>query len=292
CRHSSIRHRCRRRTDRRRDVLQRKWRRAEEVQHAGRHGHQTAAARRAVDRDHHAGEHQARAAPRREAGHPGSPSGRVRQAGRLAPDHRAARPDARPGRLHGRRRERRGGAEGRRIFGRAGGRHADRSTSCPLCLPPAGRGWCRSGGDRYDPRSPGPWPWLRRRGRATGQKDMSRSATEHLYAVILAGGSGTRFWPLSRHLYPKQLLKILGTETLIQQTMRRVLRSVEPEHVFISTNPAQADSIRFQLAEWKDALHEHYILEPESRNTAPAIALAAAWLVQRDPNAVMLMLPA
>ncbi|HZS12892.1 MAG TPA: mannose-1-phosphate guanylyltransferase/mannose-6-phosphate isomerase [Nitrospirales bacterium] len=121
---------------------------------------------------------------------------------------------------------------------------------------------------------------------------MSRSATEHLYAVILAGGSGTRFWPLSRHLYPKQLLKILGTETLIQQTMRRVLRSVEPEHVFISTNPAQADSIRFQLTEWKDALHEHYILEPESRNTAPAIALAATWLVQRDPNAVMLMLPA
>ena len=47
--------------------------------------------------------------------------------------------------------------------------------------------------------------------------------TEHLYPVILAGGSGTRFWPLSRHLYPKQLLRIIGDETLIQQTMRRVL---------------------------------------------------------------------
>ena len=70
---------------------------------------------------------------------------------------------------------------------------------------------------------------------------------DHLYAVIMAGGSGTRFWPLSRHLYPKQLLRIMGEETLIQQTMRRVLWCVPPERVVISTTPAQADSIRFQL---------------------------------------------
>jgi mannose-1-phosphate guanylyltransferase/mannose-6-phosphate isomerase len=65
----------------------------------------------------------------------------------------------------------------------------------------------------------------------------------HLYPVILAGGSGTRFWPLSRHLYPKQLLRIIGDETLIQQTMRRVLSCANPEQVIISTNPGQA--IRF-----------------------------------------------
>ena len=55
--------------------------------------------------------------------------------------------------------------------------------------------------------------------------------TNHLYPVILAGGSGTRFWPLSRHLYPKQLLRIIGDETLIQQTMRRVLSCARPARV-------------------------------------------------------------
>jgi mannose-1-phosphate guanylyltransferase/mannose-6-phosphate isomerase len=116
--------------------------------------------------------------------------------------------------------------------------------------------------------------------------------TTHLYPVILAGGSGTRFWPLSRHLYPKQLLRIIGEETLIQQTMRRVLICAPAQHVLVSTNPGQADSIRVQLAQWKDALKDNYVVEPMGRNTAPAIALAAAELVRRDPDAVMLVLPA
>ncbi len=114
----------------------------------------------------------------------------------------------------------------------------------------------------------------------------------HLYAVIMAGGSGTRFWPLSRQLYPKQLLRIMGAETLIRQTMRRVLGCVPPERVFISTTPLQADSIRFQLGEWKDTITNNFVIEPEGRNTAPAIALAATELLRRDPDAVMLVLPA
>lgn len=114
----------------------------------------------------------------------------------------------------------------------------------------------------------------------------------HLYAVILAGGSGTRFWPLSRHLYPKQLLRIMGGETLIQQTMRRVLCCVQPDRVLISTNALQAESIRFQLAEWKDALQNNFLLEPEGRNTAPAIGLAACRVLQSDPDGCMLVLPA
>ena len=118
------------------------------------------------------------------------------------------------------------------------------------------------------------------------------SGLDHLYPVIMAGGSGTRFWPLSRHLFPKQLLRIIGDETLIQQTMRRVVHSAPPERVLISTNPAQADSIRVQLAEWKDALKDNFVLEPEGRNTAPAIALTALELVKRDPEAVMLIVPA
>jgi mannose-1-phosphate guanylyltransferase/mannose-6-phosphate isomerase len=117
-------------------------------------------------------------------------------------------------------------------------------------------------------------------------------ATEHLYPVILAGGSGTRFWPLSRHLYPKQLLRIIGEETLIQQTMRRVLSCAKPDQVIISTNPGQADSIRVQLGEWKSHLKDNYVIEPVGRNTAPAIALVAGELIRRDPEAMMLVLPA
>ena len=115
---------------------------------------------------------------------------------------------------------------------------------------------------------------------------------DHLYPVILAGGSGTRFWPLSRHLYPKQLLRIIGNETLIQQTMRRVLSCAKPNHVIISTNPGQADSIRVQLGEWKSELKDNYVIEPVGRNTAPAIALVAGELIRRDPEAMMLVLPA
>jgi mannose-1-phosphate guanylyltransferase / mannose-6-phosphate isomerase len=113
-----------------------------------------------------------------------------------------------------------------------------------------------------------------------------------VYPVIMAGGSGTRFWPLSRQLFPKQLLKIIGDETLIQQTMRRVVAGAVPEHVMISTNPPQAESIRVQLSEWKDALKDNFVLEPEGRNTAPAIALVALHLLRRDPDAVMLVVPA
>ncbi len=114
----------------------------------------------------------------------------------------------------------------------------------------------------------------------------------HLYPVIMAGGSGTRFWPLSRQLFPKQLLRIMGDETLIQQTMRRVVCASAPNRVMISTNPAQADSIRVQLSEWKDALTDNFVLEPEGRNTAPAIALVALELLRRDPDAMMLVVPA
>lgn len=118
------------------------------------------------------------------------------------------------------------------------------------------------------------------------------SLGDHLYPVIMAGGSGTRFWPLSRQLFPKQLLRIIGEDTLIQQTMRRVVSCAPAERVMISTNPAQAESIKVQLREWKDAVKDNFVLEPEGRNTAPAIGLVALELVRRDPEAVMLVVPA
>src|SRR5919106_913726 len=128
--------------------------------------------------------------------------------------------------------------------------------------------------------------------KSSNAEPRTSNLLSHLYAVILAGGSGTRFWPLSRQLYPKQLLRIMGGETLIQQTMRRVVRCVPADRVFISTNAAQADSIRYQLVDWKEQLQDNLLLEPEGRNTAPAIAMAATLLTRRDPEAMMLVVPA
>ena len=113
-----------------------------------------------------------------------------------------------------------------------------------------------------------------------------------LYGVILAGGSGTRFWPLSRERFPKQLLRIIGEETLIQQTVRRLLRSMTADRIIVVTNEKQAESIILQLVEWKEALSANMISEPEGRNTAPAIGLAALRLLRHDPDGVMVVLPA
>ena len=115
---------------------------------------------------------------------------------------------------------------------------------------------------------------------------------EHVYGVILAGGSGTRFWPLSRERFPKQLLRIIGEGTLLQQTFERLMQHISPKQMTIVTNDIQAESIRLQLNEWKDDLVDNIILEPEGRNTAPAIALTALQLMHRDLEAVMVVVPA
>ena len=114
----------------------------------------------------------------------------------------------------------------------------------------------------------------------------------HVYGVILAGGSGTRFWPLSRERFPKQLLRIIGEGTLLQQTFERFLPHVSPKQMTVVTNAVQAESIRLQLSAWKDDLVDNIILEPEGRNTAPAVALTALQLAHRDPEAVMVVVPA
>ena len=114
----------------------------------------------------------------------------------------------------------------------------------------------------------------------------------NLYAVILAGGSGTRFWPVSRERFPKQLLQIIGEETLIQQTVRRVLKAVPARNVYVVTNTFQAETIKLQLSNWKNELADNFVLEPEGRNTGPAIGLAALRLLRHDPDATMLVLPA
>lgn len=114
----------------------------------------------------------------------------------------------------------------------------------------------------------------------------------NLHAVILAGGSGQRFWPLSRELKPKQLLDIFGTDSLIVQAIRRVEPFVAgPDHIGIVCGERLRDELQNHLLSQTDLPRLRFLVEPSARNTAPAIALAAAELLGRDPDAVMIVLP-
>lgn len=110
-----------------------------------------------------------------------------------------------------------------------------------------------------------------------------------LYAIILAGGSGTRFWPYSRTTYPKQFLTLEGSHSLLQNTAERITPLVPPERVLVVTASHLQAPTQTQLP----ALPRGNILsEPIGRNTAPAIGLAAFHVLARDPDAVMVVLPA
>ncbi len=114
-----------------------------------------------------------------------------------------------------------------------------------------------------------------------------------MYAVIMAGGSGTRFWPMSREKMPKQLLKIGGEDTLIQQTVDRVLPLIDRKSVFIVTNQGIAGDIERQLAErFGGSWAQNFIREPQAKNTAPALGLSAVHLNRIDPEGIMIVLSA
>jgi mannose-1-phosphate guanylyltransferase len=109
------------------------------------------------------------------------------------------------------------------------------------------------------------------------------------HAVILAGGAGTRFWPRSRKQKPKQMLNIFGHNTLLQDTLARISPLVELPHTLIVTTRDLAAALKQQLPDLKE---ENFLIEPVGRNTAPAIGLAALKLLESDPEAVMLVMPA
>ena len=114
-----------------------------------------------------------------------------------------------------------------------------------------------------------------------------------MYAIIMAGGSGTRFWPLSREKMPKQLLKIGGEDTLILETISRVLPLIRIDDVFIVTNIGLSETINHQLsAKFERPWDGNFILEPEAKNTAPALGLAALHLERVDPESIMVVLAA
>ncbi len=114
----------------------------------------------------------------------------------------------------------------------------------------------------------------------------------NLYAVILAGGSGSRFWPLSRELYPKQLLKLIGDETMLQRTLRCAKIAARQENIYVVTHRRQSDAVRMQSNAVFALPPHHFIAEPQAKNTAAAIGLAAVILDRKDPEAVMVVMPA
>ncbi len=109
------------------------------------------------------------------------------------------------------------------------------------------------------------------------------------FAVIMAGGVGSRFWPISRTDNPKQFLDILGTgKTLIQMTYDRLIHLFDPKNIFIVTNEGYFDLVKQQLP---DVLHGNILLEPALKNTAPCIAYSVYKIYAQHPNACITILP-
>ncbi len=109
------------------------------------------------------------------------------------------------------------------------------------------------------------------------------------FAVIMAGGVGSRFWPYSRNNHPKQFLDVLGTgDSLLQLTYKRFLTLCPKENIYIVTNELYNDLVKEQLPEMTE---DQILLEPVRRNTAPCIAYAAYKIGKKNPNAVMVVAP-
>jgi mannose-1-phosphate guanylyltransferase len=109
------------------------------------------------------------------------------------------------------------------------------------------------------------------------------------YVIIMAGGVGARFWPMSRTAHPKQFIDILGTgTTLIQQTYQRFMGICPPENVFVVTHELYKDQILQQLPELSE---DQVLLEPARRNTAPCIAYAAYKILKKNPDASLIVAP-
>lgn len=111
----------------------------------------------------------------------------------------------------------------------------------------------------------------------------------HAYAVVMAGGSGTRFWPLSRRKHPKQLLELFGHGSLLEQTVERLRPLIPPDRFYIYTNELVWREVCRRLPQIP---RTQIIAEPASRNTAPTLGVAAHEICRRDPQGLMVVLPA
>lgn len=112
---------------------------------------------------------------------------------------------------------------------------------------------------------------------------------KNYYAILMAGGVGSRFWPVSTEAFPKQFHDMLGTgETLIQKTFQRLSQSIPKENIFILTNERYNDLVFQQLPE---ITKRQVVLEPAMRNTAPCILYASLKIQKENPEAVMIVAP-
>jgi len=119
-----------------------------------------------------------------------------------------------------------------------------------------------------------------------------RNPMNNVHAVILAGGSGVRFWPLSRETSPKQMLHIVGEDTLLRQTIKRINGFVPPENIWIVTTEDKTQSIRFHIEPLGTLAQKiQFINEPLGKNTAPAVGLTAIYLNHLSPESIMIVLP-
>ena len=114
-------------------------------------------------------------------------------------------------------------------------------------------------------------------------------SNKNYYAILMAGGVGSRFWPVSTSKFPKQFHDMLGTgDTLIQKTFSRLSNLIPKENIFILTNEAYNDLVLEQLPE---VSQKQVVLEPAMRNTAPCILYASLKIQKENPNAVMIVAP-
>jgi mannose-1-phosphate guanylyltransferase len=110
-----------------------------------------------------------------------------------------------------------------------------------------------------------------------------------MYALIMAGGSGTRLWPHSRSSKPKQFLRLHGERTMLQETVARILPLIPHDRIYVVTGAVYGDLVREQLPELPPA---NLLIEPSGKGTAPAIGLGALHIRRRDPKALMAVLSA
>lgn len=109
---------------------------------------------------------------------------------------------------------------------------------------------------------------------------------DNYYALVMAGGGGTRLWPVSRNGKPKQLLSLIDDRTLFKTTVERLLPIFPADHIYISTGTPYIEAMRLDVPEIPA---ENFIIEPNARDTAPAAALGISVIHKRDPNAVIAM---
>lgn len=113
---------------------------------------------------------------------------------------------------------------------------------------------------------------------------QNEKSSNHWYAAILAGGSGTRLWPMSRQNVPKQFLKLTDDKTLLEATFDRIKAVVPAEKIFVVVTEKHEPAARKQLP---DVPKTNFIIEPQGKNTAPAIGLATTYIVRHDKQAII-----